>query len=111
MATVTSKNKAEFDRAEMAKRAGKGANIRPAVNVDDVRKQYLANQENNLHAENAVLLAKHFGTKKEHEGAEMSLKHRNKMGGYASDDHMGMMHHKHSNEMHSKYYGHINEED
>jgi len=108
---VTSENKSEHDRAEMVKRAGKGANIRPAVNVDDVRKQYLANQEDNRHAENAVLLAKHFGTKKEHEGAEMSLKYRNKMGEYSSDDPTGMMHHKHSHEMHSKYYGHIIEDD
>ena len=111
MALVTSKTKAMHDQEHMEKRAGKSANIRPAINVDEVRKQYLANQEDNRHAENAVLLAKHFGTKKEHEGAQKSLEYRNKMGGYSSDDSTGMLHHKHSNEMHSKYWGHINEEE
>ena len=116
MATVIGSTKAEFDKAEMNKRAGgksenmQSANIRPAVNVDQVRKQYLSNQEDNLHAENASLLAKHFGTKKEHEMAEKSLEYRNKKGGYSSDDPIGMLHHKHSHEMHSKYWGHINEE-
>ena len=134
MPTVTSKTKKAHDEKFMQQQSGKSKeaadldlklskwknqqraekalaeHIRPAINVNEVRKQYLANQEENRHAENAVLLSKHFGTRKEHEAAEKSLEHRNKKGGYSSDDPIGMLHHKHSNEMHSKYWGHINED-
>jgi len=110
MPTVTSKTKKAHDEKFMQKRSGKSARIRPSINVDDVRKQYLENQENNYHAENAVLLAKHFGTKKEHEAALKSLEYRNKSNGYSSDDPVAMEHHKNSHAMHSKYWDHINED-
>lgn len=109
MPLVTSKTKKAHDEKFMQKQSGKSANIRPAVDVDAVRKQYLANEADNYHAENAMLLAKHFGTKKEYEAAEKSLQYREKKGGYSSDDPVAMEHHKNSHAMHTKYGDHIKE--
>ena len=109
MATVIGKTKAEHDMKHMQKQSGKSANIRPAVDVDAVRKEYLANENDNYHAENAMLLAKHFGTKKEYEAAEKSMQYRDKKGGYRSDDPVAMEHHKNSHAMHTKYGEHIRE--
>ena len=43
------------------------------MTLETIRKEYKINEELNLHSENAVLLAKHFGTPKDLEEAESIL--------------------------------------
>lgn len=48
--------------------------------VSEVWEQYEENEDNNLHSENVVLLAKHFGTKDDIKKAEMILKKHEEIG-------------------------------
>jgi len=48
--------------------------------VKEVFEQYEENEDNNLHSENVVLLAKHFGTKDDIKKAEMILKKHEEIG-------------------------------
>lgn len=50
-----------------------------------LHRQYNRNENQNRHSENAVLLAKHFGTPEEHAKAQDLLKQRNKLG-HAPDE-------------------------
>jgi hypothetical protein len=43
------------------------------MTIEAIRNEYKTNEELNLHSENAVLLAKHFGTSKDLEEAEAIL--------------------------------------
>jgi hypothetical protein len=69
-----------------------------------LRKEYDENEDENRHSENAVLLAKHFGTPDELERMKHMLKTRDKIG-HLHSDHIG-----YSAEM-SKKYGHKLHED
>lgn len=68
-----------------------------------LRKKYDENEDENRHSENAVLLAKHFGTPEELERMQHMVKIRDKIG-HLHSDHTGW-----SAEMSQKYYHKLKE--
>jgi predicted negative regulator of RcsB-dependent stress response len=109
MPLVTSKTKKQFDEKFMAKRAGKKEE--PKLSKDELKKLYKENESNNYHTENALMLAKNFGTKREQNAIAKALDYRNKAGGYRSDDPMANLHYKTTHEIHSKYWPHLHDEE
>lgn len=107
--TVTSANKAEHDEKFMNARAGKKEE--PKLSVDELKNKYKENESNNYHTENALMLAKQFGTKREQNAVAKALEYRNKAGGYRSDDPMANLHYKTTHEIHSKYWPHLHDEE
>ena len=79
------------------------------ADVAAIRAQYKKNESDNKHTENAVLLAKHFGSKSDQNKANKAKAHRDAHGGYGSDP-LGRHYAKLSHEVHSKLYHHIKED-
>lgn len=87
MPLVTSENREEFIKSEMAKKAGnpvKKAEIDESK-VKAFMKKYRKNEDKNYHSENAVELAKFLGHKEHEETAREILK-RHKERGYLDDE-------------------------
>jgi len=57
------------------------------MTIEAIRKEYKTNEALNLHSENAILLAKHFGTQKDLEQAEMILSEHIKNGSITASLH------------------------
>jgi hypothetical protein len=57
-----------------------GMEMAKGGNIKTIFKKYEENEDNNMHSENIVLLAKHFGTKEQLEEANEILKSHNKVG-------------------------------
>lgn len=74
-----------------------------------IRAEYKKNESDNKHTENAVLLAKHFGSKSDQNKVAKAKAHRDEHRGYGADP-LGRHHAKLSHEVHSKLYHHIKEE-
>jgi len=68
------------------------------VTLSSLKKIYDNNETENAHSENAVLLAKHFGTEEEHRKMKHALNTRNKLG-YLHPDHIS-----YASDMSKKYY-------
>lgn len=66
--------------------------------IQKIRREYKANEDNNYHSENIVLLAKHFGTKEDFEKAK-SLAKQAERAGHTPDDVNQEM-----NKIHKKLY-------
>ena len=79
------------------------------ADIAAIRAEYKKNESDNKHSENAVLLAKHFGSKSDQNKANKAKAYRDQQGGYGSDA-LGRHHAKMSHEVHSKLYHHIKEE-
>jgi len=109
MATVIGKTKKEHDEKFMNAKAGKKEE--PKLSIEELKNKYKENESNNYHTENALMLAKHFGTKREQNAVSKSLEYRNKAGGYKSDDPMANLHYKTTHEIHSKYWPHLHDEE
>ena len=87
MPLVTSENREQFIKSEMAKKAGnpvKKAEIDESK-VKAFMKKYRKNEDKNYHSENAVELAKFLGHKEHEETAREILK-RHKERGYLDDE-------------------------
>jgi hypothetical protein len=80
------------------------------TDISSIRAKYKENENNNNHSENAVLLAKHFGSKSDQNKAAKAMAHRDKHNGYGADPE-GRHYSKMSHEVHSKLYHHIKEEE
>ena len=80
-----------------------------ATDVSSIKSKYKENEDNNNHSENAVLLAKHFGSKSDQNKATKAMAYRDKNNGYGADPE-GRHYSKMSHEVHSKLYHHIKEE-
>lgn len=87
MPLVTSENREQFIKSEMAKKAGK------TVKKDEIdekkakafMKKYRMNEDKNFHSENAVELAKFLGHK-EHEQTAREILKRHLERGYLNDE-------------------------
>ena len=107
------KNKA-WDREDNIKKAAQKLAKEEVEQISEadvaaIRAQYKKNESDNKHSENAVLLAKHFGSKSDQNKANKAKAYRDQQGGYGSDA-LGRHHAKMSHEVHSKLYHHIKEE-
>ena len=91
------------------KRLAKEEYVKEAVDLDTIKKEYKSNEDSNNHSENAVLLAKHFGSKSDQNKATKAINHRDAHNGYGADP-LGRHYSKMSHEVHSKLYHHIKEE-
>jgi len=72
-----------------------------------VQQQFDYNEDNNYHTENALLLAKHFGTPDEVAAVKAALVHRNNHGGYGQNgahhiDTVDLMHRKYGHKIKMK---------
>lgn len=87
MPLVTSENREQFIKSEMAKKAGKTAK---KDEIDEKKakafmKKYRMNEDKNFHSENAVELAKFLGHK-EHEQTAREILKRHLERGYLTDE-------------------------
>lgn len=69
------------------------------ASIETISKKFYKNEDNNFHTENAILLAKHFGTPEEVSAAKAAKKARDTEGGYSGDS----PHLKTVYEIHKKY--------
>jgi len=74
-----------------------------------LRKQYKDNESNNNHTENAALLAKHFGSKRDQNQVAKAKAYRDKHNGYGGDI-LGRHHANLAHEIHKKLYDKLHEE-
>jgi hypothetical protein len=74
-----------------------------------LQRQYHKNEQNNLHTENCLLLAKAFGSPKEVKNIEKALAFRNERGGYSLRDPEARMHYDYCQEIHRKHYPKLKE--
>lgn len=82
------------------------ATAKKVAEETDLRQQYKDNERDNNHTENALMLAKHFGTPEEVKTVEAAMAHRDEMGGYGANP-AGNRHYKNVNNIHMKYYPHL----
>jgi hypothetical protein len=86
MATVTSKNREEFIKKEMDRKAGKGESPKESrekrkdkVDMESWMKKYRENEDKNYHSENVIRLANLVGHIPHHEEAmEIHERHMNR---------------------------------
>ena len=74
-----------------------------------IKKQYKDNESNNNHTENAALLAKHFGSKRDQNQVAKAKAYRDKHNGYGGDI-LGRHHANLAHEIHKKLYDKLHEE-
>lgn len=75
-----------------------------AEGVDNLLRKYYRNENDNLHSENVVLLAQHFGTPSELRMAKQALAYRNEQGGFDYSDPKAKKYLMFQQEINKKYY-------
>ena len=111
-----------LDKTALRKTANRTKGMDQAINrltkeetvTEDVdkaalRKQYKDNESNNNHTENAALLAKHFGSKRDQNQVAKAKAYRDKHNGYGGDI-LGRHHANLAHEIHKKLYDKLHEE-
>ena len=100
MPTVTSENREEFIRNEMAKKSGTPMSERTApVHMGNWMKKYEQNEDKNYHSENVVRLANLVGHLPHHEEAMEIMKRH-----HASDEGISEKDYKRRMEIHKKHW-------
>jgi hypothetical protein len=69
-----------------------------------LQKKFRSNENNNYHAENAVLLAKYFGTPEDLSAAQAALNYRDEHDGYDYGDNQARRHMDAQQQIYKKYY-------
>ena len=100
---VNGKLKEGWNKKIGSKMGGKSDLAKNITSKESLSRKYDKNEDENRHSENAVLLAKHFGTPEELERMNHMLKTRNKLG-HLHNDHTGYAY-----EMAKKYYHKLKE--
>ena len=100
---VNGKLKEGWNKKIGSKMGGKSDLAKNIASKESLSRKYDKNEDENRHSENAVLLAKHFGTPEELERMNHMLKTRNKLG-HLHNDHTGYAY-----EMAKKYYHKLKE--
>jgi hypothetical protein len=102
-----------YKRKEQAELEKKRLNKEEVVNEDvdkeAIRKEYKKNESDNRHTENAELLAKHFGSKRDQNQVAKAKAYRDKHNGYGGDI-LGRHHSNLAHEIHKKLYDKLHEE-
>jgi hypothetical protein len=95
--------------ATAIKKLAKEETIAEDVDKEAIRKQYKKNESDNRHTENAELLAKHFGSKRDQNQVAKAKAYRDKHNGYGGDI-LGRHHSNLAYEIHKKLYDKLHEE-
>lgn len=77
--------------------------------VRELRRLYDRNEDQNRHSENALLLAKHFGTREDIQQAQAAINFRDRQGGYSMGDAEADQHMANLTRIHRQYYHHLTE--
>lgn len=75
--------------------------------VRELRRLYDRNEDQNRHSENALLLAKHFGTREDIQQARAAINFRDRQGGYRMGDAEADQHMANLTRIHRQYYHHL----
>lgn len=89
--------------------AGPKGQLPEGVDTKKIAAEYRSNENRNLHSENVVLLANHFGTPKEQEMAKRALEYRDANDGFDFSDPIAKKYMEFQQIINRKYYPMLNE--